>query len=95
MDQRPDGGIRIAWHADGYEAIDVYARWRPREELAAFASGVADAALFDRSVADLRSALRRIYPGEFDLVLEPHDRTGPRVVVRFHPPKGEPNPEPV
>ena len=95
MDQLSDGGIRIAWLADGYEAIDVYARWRPPEELVAFASRVADAALFDRSVADLRSALRRAFPGEFDMVLEPHSRIGPRVVVRFHPPKGEPNPDPV
>ena len=89
-----DGSVRIAWEADGFGAIDVYARWRSRAELAAFARDVADAALFNRTVADLRSALRREHPGEFDLLAEAHERSGPRVVVRFHPPRGEPNPDP-
>jgi hypothetical protein len=89
-----DGSVRIAWEADGYSAIDVYARWRPRAELAAFARDVADAALVNRTLADLRVALRREHPGEFELVPYPHERSGPRVVVRLNPPRGEPNPDP-
>jgi hypothetical protein len=89
-----DGSVRIAWEADGFSAIDVYARWRPQSELAAFARDVADAALVNRTVADLRTALRRGHPGEFELVPYPHERTGARLVVRLHPPPGEPNPDP-
>jgi hypothetical protein len=89
-----DGSVHIAWEADGYSAIDVYARWRSRAELTAFARDVADAALVNRTVADLGTALRREHPGEFDLVPYPHERAGPRVVVRLHPPRGEPNPDP-
>jgi len=91
---RPDGSVRIAWAADGYQYIDVYGRWRTRAELEAFARDVADAALFNRTVEDLRTALRRQRPGEFDLVLYPHDRAAARVVVRMHPPPGTPNPDP-
>ena len=57
-------------------------------------SGVADAALMNRTLADLRVALRLAYPGQFELVAHPHDRSGARVVVRFHPPPGTPNPDP-
>ena len=89
-----DGSVRIAWEADGFLAIDVYARWRPRAELAAFVRDVADAALVNRTVADLGRALRKVHPGEFDLVPYPHDRAGARIAVRFHPPPGEPNPDP-
>ena len=91
---RLDGSRRIAWLADGFEAIDVYARWRDARELEAYARGVADAALMNRTLPDLRVALRLSYPGEFELVPLPHDRNGPRVVVRFHPPPGTPNPDP-
>ena len=91
---RLDGSRRIAWLADGFEAIDVYARWRDPHELEAFARGVADAALMNRTLPDLRVALRSAYPGEFELVPHPHDRSGARVVVRFYPPPGTPNPDP-
>ena len=89
-----DGSVRIAWLADGYEAIDVYARWRTRAELEAFARDVADVALMNRSVHELQHALRVGHPGEFELVPYPHDRATPRVVVRLNPPRGEPNPDP-
>ena len=69
---QPDGSIAIAWHADGYEAILVRARFRPPRELEGFARGVADVALLERSLPDLRVALRRRFPGAFDLhTLEP------------------------
>jgi hypothetical protein len=92
--ERPDGSVRIAWQADGFEAIDVYARWRSRSELERFAREVADAALFNRTVRELHHALRTSHPGEFELVPYPHDRAAPRVVVRLNPPRGEPNPDP-
>jgi hypothetical protein len=89
----PDGSVRIAWSADGFEAIQVLARFRAREELEAFARDVADAALLNRSLPDLRVALRTRFPGQFDLTTrEPRDAEW-RVVVSFHPPKGEPNPD--
>jgi hypothetical protein len=89
-----DGSIRIAWQAEGYEAIFVRARFRAAGELEAFASGVADTALLERTLPDLRTALRKRYPGAFDLVTdEPISRPG-RVIVSFHPPRGEPNPDP-
>lgn len=82
-----DGSVRIAWETDGYEAIHVLARFRERGELEAYARGVADAALFERTLSDLRSALRKAFPGEFDLSTRtPAD--GPnKVVVSFHPPR--------
>lgn len=86
--------VSLAWSADGFDAIAVQAPWRPRAELDAFARGVADIALLDRSFADLRTGLRRAYPGAFDLEIMRDDRWGRHVVVRFHPPKGEPNPDP-
>lgn len=89
-----DGTIRIAWHADGFEAIIVRARFRPPREVEAFASRVADVALLERTLPDLRTALRKRFPGEFDLVTdEPRSAPG-RVIVSFHPPPGEPNPDP-
>jgi hypothetical protein len=89
-----DGSIRIAWQADGFEAILVRARFRPAGELDDFAKGVADVALLERTLSDLRTALRSRYPGEFDLITdEPVARPG-RVIVTFHPPRGEPNPDP-
>jgi hypothetical protein len=91
---QPDGSVHIAWQADSYEAIVVRARFRPRTELERFAAGVADVALLERSLADLRTGLRHRFPGAFDLWTdEPVDAPG-RVVVSFHPPPGEPNPDP-
>ncbi len=91
-----DGSVRIAWTAEGYEAIRVYARRRPQEELASFASRVADAALLNRSIQTLRTALRSEFGATFDL--EPGADRGGRyeseVLVIFHPPRGEPNPDP-
>jgi hypothetical protein len=90
----PDGSIRIAWSADGYEAIHVRARFRSREELADYARGIADEALFDRTLAGLRTALRARYPGAFDLTThEPQGRPW-SVIVAFHPPPGTPRPDP-
>jgi hypothetical protein len=90
-----DGTIAIAWQADGFESIVVRARFRPTAELEGFARGVADVALLERSLPALRVELRRRFPGAFDLhTVEPVG--GPkRVVVSFHPPRGEPNPDPV
>jgi len=88
-----DGGARIAWAADGFRSIHILARWRTRSELDAFARGVADAALVNRSLAELRTALRKTFPGRFDLETFEHDEADPHVVVRFHPPRGEPNPD--
>ena len=89
-----DGSIRIAWQADGYEAIFVRARFRPASELDDLAKGVADTALLERTLADLRRALGRRFPGAFDLLTDdPVDAPG-RVIVSFHPPPGEPNPDP-
>jgi hypothetical protein len=57
-----DGSVRIAWQADGFEAIYVRARFRPARDLEAFAKDVADAALLERTLPDLRSALRKQLP---------------------------------
>jgi hypothetical protein len=89
----PDGSVRIAWNADGYVAIHVYARFWPGETLSAYARGVADAALTNRTVADLRRALRAQYPGEFEMEAPDADAPDHRVRISFHPPRGEPNPE--
>lgn len=83
----PDGSVRIAWQADGFEAIHVVARFREREELEHFARGVADAALFERTLHDLRVALRAAFPGAFELsTKEPHGAPW-RVVITFLPPR--------
>jgi len=89
-----DGSIHIAWQADGYEAIFVRARFRPAHELHGFAKGVADVALLERTLPDLRTALRSRYPGEFDLVTDEPVSAAWRVIVTFPPPRGEPNPDP-
>jgi hypothetical protein len=91
---QPDGSIRIAWQADGFEAIFVRARFRPASELDGFARDVADVALLERSLPDLRTALRKRFPGEFDLVTEQPVTTPGSVIISFHPPPGEPNPDP-
>jgi hypothetical protein len=86
----------IAWTADGFDRIEVHARWRARHELDAFARAVADVALVNRTLADLRVGLRAAFPGAFDLEADARangEHPG-RVIVRFHPPKGEPNPDP-
>lgn len=87
------GAVRIAWDAEGLQSVHVIARWRTRTELERYAQAVADAALLNRTLADLRTALRRLFPGAFDLEVIRHDERDPRVVVRFHPPRGEPNPD--
>jgi hypothetical protein len=92
---QPDGSERIEWHADGYVAIHVYARFWPREEVARFAQQVADVALTHRSVADLRRALRRELGGAtFEMEAPDADAPDQRVRITFHPPRGTPNPDP-
>jgi hypothetical protein len=89
-----DGSIRIAWHADGFEAILIRARFRPPQQLEAFAKGVADVALLERTLPDLRIALRKQFPGAFDLITSEPVTGDWQVIVSFHPPPGEPNPDP-
>ncbi|MDQ3492864.1 MAG: hypothetical protein M3452_06340 [Chloroflexota bacterium] len=89
-----EAGVRIAWTADGFDLIHVQARWRSREELEGFARGVADAALFNRTLPELRTALRREFHGLFELETAQHGPDGARVIIRFHPPPGQPNPDP-
>ena len=89
-----DGSIKIAWQADRFEAIFVRARFRPSVELEAFASGVADVALLERSLPELRTELRRRYPGAFDLVTREPTSAPWHVIISFHPPRGEPRPDP-
>jgi hypothetical protein len=89
-----DGSIQIAWNADRFEAIFVRARFRPPKELAAYASGVADVALLERTLPELRTALRKRYPGAFDLVTREPMSAPWQVIISFHPPRGEPNPDP-
>ena len=94
------GAIRIAWSSDGFESIRVAAPRRTRAELDEFARGVADEALLNRTVSDLRAALRRRFLGTFDFEvrderrLGPASRDTPHVLVTLHPPRGEPNPDP-
>ena len=95
MSLQPDGSIRIYWQADDYVAIHVYARFWPAATLSDYAAGVADIALTNRTVGDLRQALRARYPGEFDIEAPDADAPDRRVRINFHPPRGEPNPEPV
>ena len=89
-----DGSIRIAWQADGFEAILVRARFRPAAQLEDYARGVADIALLERTLPDLRVALQQRFPGAFDLLTDEPASRAWRVIVRFHPPRGEPNPDP-
>lgn len=89
----PDGSVRIAWQADGYEAIHVYARFWPGAAVTDYASGVADVALTNRTVHDLRRGLRQRFGGSFDLQAPDEDAPDRRVVIAFHPPRGEPNPD--
>ncbi len=85
--------MRIAWNADGFEAIHVYARFWPIEEVQRRAQGVADVALTNRTVHDLRSGLRGTFGGTFSLQAPDEDAPDRRVAVFFDPPLGEPNPD--
>ena len=89
-----DGSFQIAWQADGFAAIVVRARFRPREQVEAFVRGVADVALLERTLPDLRTALRATFPGAFDLETREPESAPWQVIVSFHPPPGEPNPDP-
>jgi hypothetical protein len=88
-----DGSVRIAWHADGYEAIHVYARFWPTDEVQRRAQGVADVALTNRTVADLRRGLRQRFGGGFELQAPDEDAPDRRVAVFFDPPAGPPDPD--
>ena len=92
-DMESDGSIRIAWSAEGFEAIHVYARFWPHDELARRAGAVADIALTNRTVHDLRRGLRQRFGAEFDLQSPDEDAPDKRVAVFFTPPRGTPNPE--
>jgi hypothetical protein len=89
-----DGSIRIAWSADAHDGIRVYAPRRGRQELTSFARRVADHALVNRSVRELRVALRQEFDGTFDIESR-RERAGatPFVMVELHPPPGVPSPE--
>ncbi len=89
----PDGSVRIAWQAEGYVAIHVYARFWPATQVGDFASGVADVALTNRTVHDLRRGLRQRFGGTFDVEAPDQDAPDRRVVISFHPPRGEPSPD--
>ncbi|CAN5553351.1 MAG: hypothetical protein H0V12_01855 [Chloroflexi bacterium] len=90
-----DGSARIAWAADGYETIRVLAPRRSQSELADFARSVADAALFNRSVGTLRTALREELGAVFDLRGDDAraHRTSTDLIVTIHPPPADPNPD--
>jgi hypothetical protein len=90
---QPDGSVRIAWLADGYEAIHVRAQFWPAEQLAEFAGGVADVALTNRTLHDLRRGLRQRFGGTFDIEAPDQDAPDRRVLISFHPPPGEPKPD--
>ena|SRR5687768_757880 len=88
-----DGSVRIAWLAEGFEAIHVYARFWPFEEVHRRAQVVADIALTNRTVHDLRSGLRLSFGGGFSLQAPDEDAPDRRVAVFFDPPRGNPNPD--
>ncbi|MBX3031663.1 MAG: hypothetical protein KF809_16060 [Chloroflexi bacterium] len=88
-----DGSVVIAWEADGFGSIRVRARFREPEELAAWARGIADEALLERTLQGLHARLRDRYPGAFDLgTRQPPGEAG-TVLITFHPPKGTPRPD--
>lgn len=91
---QPDGSILISWQADGFSSIVVRARFRSGPELDAFARSVADVAILERTLPDLRRALRAAYPGAFDLGSRGTPDEPRQVLISFHPPRGEPNPDP-
>jgi hypothetical protein len=88
-----DGSIRIEWNAEGFEAIHVYARFWPADELSRRAQAVADIALTNRTVHDLRRGLRLRFGPEFELQAPDEDAPDRRVAVFFAPPRGVPNPD--
>lgn len=90
-----DGSVRIAWEADGFLGVRIVALRRPREEIVDYARRVADAALMNRTVLTLRSALREEFGGAFELDtgIGRGDWQDRHVVITFHPPRGMPNPE--
>jgi hypothetical protein len=88
-----DGSVRIAWQAEGYDAIHVYARFWPASRLRELAGGVADVALTNRTIADLMRGLRQRFPGEFEMEAPDADAPDRRVAIRFQPPAGTPNPD--
>lgn len=89
-----DGSVRIAWNAEGFEAIHVYARFWPAGEVQRRAQVVADIALMNRTVHDLRRGLRQTFGGGFDLHAPEHDAPDRRAAIYFDPPRGMPNPDP-
>jgi hypothetical protein len=93
MNLQPDGSLRIAWSAEGYEAIHVQARFWPDDHVQALAQVVADVALTNRTVHDLRSSLRQQFPGSFDIEAPDQDAPDRRVLISFHPPRSRPNPD--
>ncbi len=88
-----DGSVRIFWHADGFEAIHVYARFWPSGEVQLRAKAVADVALTNRTVHDLRRGLRLHFGGSFQLHAPYQDAPERRVAIFFDPPRGVPNPD--
>lgn len=88
-----DGSVRIHWQADGFEAIHVYARFWPDGEAQRRAQTVADVALTNRTVHDLRRGLRLHFGGGFQLQAPDEDAPDRRVAIFFDPPRGVPNPE--
>jgi hypothetical protein len=89
----PDGSVRISWSAEGFEAIHVYARFWPSDEVQRRAQGVADVALTNRTIHDLRRGLRERFGGSFNLQAPDEDAPDRRVAIFFDPPAGEPNPD--
>ena len=89
-----DGSVRIAWNAEGFEAIHVYARFWPSGEVERRARLIADVALTNRTLHDLRRGLRHAFGGGFDLQAPDEDAPDRRVAVFFDPPAGTPNPDP-
>lgn len=85
--------MRIAWSAEGFEAIHVYARFWPPTEVARRALGVADVALMNRTVHDLRRGLRAHFGATFQLQAPDEDAPDRRVAVFFDPPRGLANPD--
>ena len=63
--------------------------WTPAERLSLLALSTITA----RSLPDLRRALRSRFPGAFDLITHEPATAPWQVIVSFHPPPGEPNPD--
>lgn len=87
-----DDSVRIAWTAEGFEAIHVYARFWPLEDARWRAQGVADIALVNRNLHDLRRGLRQLFGATFSLQAPDENAPDKRVAIFFDPPRGLPNP---